>query len=168
MQAFRAAFKERDSGKALESRSMADERVISGRRTTPRNAVSETLLKQELSDDLAALLNTVNLASAQDIADFEFVKQSILNFGIDDLSSISSESHAIEDLGDRLKEILERYEARLVGNTLAVVKSSELDEINTRLSFHVTAEMYATPTDVPVEFVADIESYSGKMNVKRL
>ncbi len=168
MQAFRAAFKDKDSGKKLDSRNMAGERIISGRRATTRNAVSETLLKQELSDDLAALLNTVNLESTENLNDFKHVRQSILNFGIHDLSSISSESHALENIGSHLKDVLQIYESRLVDGTLAVLKSADLDEINTRLSFHVAAEMYATPTDVPVEFVADIESYSGKMNLKRL
>jgi type VI secretion system protein ImpF len=168
MQAFRAAFKEKDSSKKLESRSGADERIINGRRITPRNAVSEMQLKQELSDDLAALLNTVNLASTKNLDDFDHVRQSILNFGVHDLSSISSESQLVENIGAHLKDILQRYESRLVEGTLAVIKGAEFDEVNTRISFYVAAEMYATPTDVPVEFVADIESYSGKMNVKRV
>ncbi len=168
MQAFRSAFRERDSQKKIDLRSESDERVIAGRRNSPRNAVSEHLLKQELSEDLAALLNTVNLAAAENLDGFDYVKRSILNFGVGDMTSFSAESGATENVQAHLQEILQRYETRLVDGTVEVHKSVEFDEVNTRLSFHVAAEMYATPTDVPVEFVTDIESYSGKMNVKRL
>ena len=168
MQAFRAAFREKDSQKKIDLRSESDERVIAGRRSSPRNAVNENVLKQELSQDLAALLNTVNLAAAENLDGLDYVKQSILNFGVSDMTAFSAETHATENVQAHLKEVLQRYEIRLAGQTLEVSKSAELDEVNMRLSFHVSAEMYATPTDVPVEFVADIESYSGKMNVKRL
>ena len=168
MQAFRSAFREKDSQKKIDLRSESDERVISGRRNSPRNAVSEQLLKQELSDDLAALLNTVNLSAAENLDGFDFVKKSILNFGVGDMTAFSAESGATDRIQAHLKEVLQRYETRLVGGTIEVHKSVEFDEVNTRLSFHLAAEMYAAPTDIPVEFVTDIESYSGKMNVKRL
>jgi type VI secretion system protein ImpF len=168
MSAFRSAFQQRDSKKEIDIRTDADERIISSRMTTPRNAVSEVKLKQELSDDLSALLNTVNLASAENLDQFDYVRQSVLNYGVNDLTAISVDSRAVENVGDHLKEVLDTYESRLVGGTIAVDKSAKGDEVNTRVSFHVAAEMHASPSDVPVEFVADIESYSGKMNVKRL
>lgn len=167
MQAFRSAFRERDSGKELDIRSAADERIIPGRRTSPRNAVSETVLRQELADDLAALLNTVNLASIEDLRGLEEVRRSILNYGVDDLASISTESETMERLEGKLREVLEFCEARLVRGTVAVVRESAIDEINTKVAFHINAEMYASPSNVSVEFVADLDAYSGKLGVKR-
>lgn len=167
MQAFRSAFRERDSAKPLDIRSAADERIIPGRRTSPRNAVSEPVLRQELSDDLAALLNTVNLASIEDLTHLDEVRRSILNYGVDDIASISTESEAMDTLGERLREVLEFCEARLVRGTVSVSPESKFDDVSTRVAFHVNAEMYASPSNVPVEFIADLDAFSGKLNVKR-
>ena len=41
-----------------------------------------TLLKRDLAVDLLALANTIDLASAVDIADLDYVKRSIVNFGL--------------------------------------------------------------------------------------
>ena len=167
MHAFRSAFRERDSGKLLDARNAADERVIAGRRSSPRSVVSETILKQELADDLSALLNTVNLAAAEDLSDLDNVRRSILNYGIDDLTAISSDSRESESIGPRLLEVLRNYEARLVDGTVSLVADLETDEVNNRVSLHVSGEMYATPNDVQVEFIADVETYSGKVKVKQ-
>ena len=167
MQAFRSAYRERDSGKALDIRNAADERIIAGRRSTPRNTVNEATLKQELSDDLSSLLNTVNLASAIDLDGLDDVRHSILNYGVDDLTAVSSLSKDSDKIGPRLLEVLRDYEARLDKNTLRIVADIVTDDVNTRVSLHVSGEMYATPNDVPVEFIADVETYSGKMKVKQ-
>ena len=167
MQAFRSAFREKDSGKEIDIRTEADERVIAGRRTSPRSIVNENALKRELADDLSALLNTVNLAAATDLDGLDDVKHSILNYGVDDLTAISSISRDVENIGPRLLEILRDYEARLAHETMRIVADFETDEITTRMSLHLSGEMYATPSDVPVEFIADVEAYSGKVKVKQ-
>jgi len=167
MQAFRSAFRERDSGKEVDIRTDADERIIAGRRTTPRNTVNENTLRQELADDLSSLLNTVNLAAAVDLEEFDDVRHSIINYGVDDLTSISSGSRGVNNVGPRLLEVLRDYESRLADESLRIVSDQTNDDVNTRVSLHVSGEMYATPSDVPVEFVADVEAYSGKVKVKQ-
>ena len=167
MQAFRSAFRDKDSRKELDVRSESDERVIAGRRTTPRNTLNEIVLKQELANDMAALLNTINLEAIEDLSDLDDVRSSILNYGIDDLNSMSAESQMIDKLAPRLEKVLQTFEGRLVDGTLSVTQQADTDDVNTRVSFHVSAQMHATPADIPVEFVADIEAYSGKTQIRQ-
>jgi type VI secretion system protein ImpF len=167
MQAFRAAFRERDSSAKRDLRGSDEERIIAGRRSSPRNAVNEAVLKQELEDDLSALLNTVNLASAENLEGLDEVKTSILNYGIEDLTAISSESSGVADVGPRMCQVLKTYESRLIEGTISVQPRTVDEDKDTRIKFQISADMYATPADVPVEFVADVESYSGRMNVKQ-
>jgi type VI secretion system protein ImpF len=165
MQAFRSAFRERDSAKSLDIRTDSEERVIAGRRSSPRNAISEAVLREELSNDLASLLNTVNLDSIQSLDGLEDVRKSILNFGIADLTAISSDESAVEKIGDWLRDVLERYEPRLIRGSLIVSKDAEIDEESGRVRFHINAEMHSNPVDTPIEFIADIETNSGKMRL---
>ncbi len=167
MLAFRASFKERDSGKVIDEYSEAGERIIAGRRTSPRSAIRESVLKEELADDLSALLNTVNLESIEDLEGLEEVRRSILNYGIDDLTAISADSQEAKGIAPRLQQILRDHEDRLVDGSVRLAAESVTNEASARIAIHINAEMYASPTDVPVEFVADVESYSGKVRIKQ-
>ena len=168
MQAFRAAFRDRDSEKNVDMRSQDGERVIAGRRTTPRNSVSESTLRQDLASDLAALLNTVNLASAVDLGGLDEVQTSILNYGVDDLTSVAAHSGSAGNFPAKIRKVLQTYEARLAGGTITVSPNEKLDELNTKLSLHVSAEMYATPSDIPIEFVADVEPFGSGVTLSKL
>ncbi len=74
MQAFRAAFHDKDSAKVLDLRTNEEERVIAGRRSSPRNAVNEAVLRQELAEDLGSLLNTINFASVENLDGLELCR----------------------------------------------------------------------------------------------
>jgi type VI secretion system protein ImpF len=168
MHAFREAFRMRDAAKPIDNRNNAGERVIAGRRASPRSSVGEAALRSELGEDLASLLNTVELAAIEDLLGFEQVGSSILNFGVPDLTAIVASPEAARRVANLLKQRLELYECRLVPGTV-VISSEPLDDTASgQLRFHINAEMYSTPTDVPVEFVVDVEAESGKIKVLRL
>jgi type VI secretion system protein ImpF len=166
MQAFRASFEARDSGKEIDERTENDERMVAGRRTSPRNAVSATVLRNELTQDLQSLLNTVNLAAAEDLEALPEVSQSILNFGVDDLAGIAFDSQSAIALDSRMRDVLINFEPRLIRDTIMISRNKNRDGSDARLAFHVTAEMHAAPHDIAVEFVADVETYSGQVLVK--
>jgi type VI secretion system protein ImpF len=166
MQAFRASFEARDSSKQIEERNESGETIVAGRRTTPRNAVSASALQSELAADLQSLLNTVNMEASEDLEGLPEVKKSILNFGVDDMTSITADTEEAASLDKRLREILLTYEPRLIRNTVAVIRKAMQDDSDSRLAFHITSEMHATPHDIAVEFVADVETYSGQTSVK--
>jgi type VI secretion system protein ImpF len=168
MHAFRAAFSSRDARKTVDERDTSGERVIASRRSSPRNLVSHKDLKEELSDDLAALLNTVKMSSCEDLSPFSHVAKSILNYGLSDLTAISIDEIMVNDIGDGLKAVLVEYEPRLIANTIQVERDETVDDGLLKIRFNVHAEMFATPVDVPVEFVADLELDSGNMRISRL
>ena len=168
MHAFREAFRMRDAAKPIDNRNDAGERVIAGRRTSPRSAVGEVALRSELGEDLASLLNTVELGAIEDLHDYERVASSILNFGVPDLAAIAASPEAARQVANLLRQRLELYECRLVAGTVVVSGEPLDDTASGQLRFHINAEMYSTPTDIPVEFVADVEVESGKIRVFRM
>lgn len=165
MQAFRQAFKDRDSAKELDLRTEGEERVIAGRRSSPRNAVSEPILRQQLAEDLGSLLNTINLAASENLEGLEHVKASILNFGVADLTALSSEEDRVALINDWLSETLRQFEPRLVKESLNIIRESAFDETSGLIRFHVRGEMHSNPTNTHIEFVADVETNSGKLRV---
>jgi type VI secretion system protein ImpF len=79
MHAFREAFRNKDAEKELDLRDDTGERIIASRRVQARSWANETALRRDLAEDLTRLLNTVNLASAEDLSDFSYVARSIVN-----------------------------------------------------------------------------------------
>ena len=168
MQAFRDSARARDSRKIADERDADGERVIAGRRNMVRRATNEQALRRELSEDLATLLNTVNLGSTLDISNLPYVASSILNFGLADVSALTVDEMAVADVSAELCDILRTYEPRLVPASLEVERVVDADTTDMRIRFLIRAEMRASPVDVPIEFVADLEIETAKMQISRL
>ncbi len=167
MFAFREAFNEGDARKRIEER-VGGERVISGRSALRRRGTDEALLRRDLAVDLLALANTIDLASTIDITDLDYVRRSVVNFGLPDFSELSSLDLGINEIGEHLKAALLAHEPRLRPETIHVEKNVEVDDMSHRVSFSVSAEMACNPLDLPMEFVAEVEVGSGKIQLTRL
>ncbi len=98
---------------------------------------------------------------------WNFAGASILNFGVADLTAVSADENAVELIGEWLRSSLERFESRLVPNSLTVVKEPGIDEESGHIRFHVQAEMHSNPSNTHIEFVADIETNNGKMRLSQ-
>jgi len=81
MFAFREAHKERDARVVADLRDEHGARIIAGRRAR-KGAITEGQLREQLAHDLNALLNTINMETGFDLAEFPHVRESILNYGI--------------------------------------------------------------------------------------
>lgn len=166
MFAFREAFRQKDSRKALDLRDDTGERMIAGRRS--RASVTEAVLRRDLAEDLSGLLNTINLGSAEDLSEFSFVSRSILNYGLTDLTGYTVGEAAIDELSEELRIALSEHEPRLINETVEVKQDETVETSNQKLRFLVSAEMHASPVDIPVEFVAELELDSGTMRIAKL
>ncbi len=88
MQVFRAAHAAGDARK--QDAALKDgERDLTKRSRQRRDGVDERTLRRELSLDLGNLMNTVRLDATLDLDDWPYIRKSVINYGFDDLSSLS-------------------------------------------------------------------------------
>lgn len=167
MHAFRDAFDAKDSKRKIVER-VAGEKVISGRGSLKRRGASETILKRDLAIDLTSLVNTVDLGSAIDLTDLEFVSNSVLNFGLYDVAHLTSDEMAVNGIAADLLNALIQHEPRINKETLQVERSKEFDETNQKMRYEISAEMLSKPLDIPLEFVAEVDVASGKVHLSQL
>lgn len=166
MSAFREAFVARDARKRV-AETVGGERVVPGRHSTQRRG-NEATMRRDLSVDLASLLNTIDLASAVDLRDLRHVANSIVNYGLRDVGSLTSQEEEVDRIKDDLKRAFLNYEPRLNPDSIQVERDETIDDVNQRLRFSVSAEMFFRPANVLIDFVAEIDVGSGKINLSRL
>jgi type VI secretion system protein ImpF len=166
LQAFRDAARAGDARRAEIGHSDDGARIVSQR--SSRLTSNEGQLRQSLDIDLGHLLNTVNLASSLDLDAYPNVRRSVLNFGMQDLVHLTTDSVKLMHLAESLRAALLAHEPRLDASTLHIVQQDDLDEVNQRIAFSVRADLLCRPVDVPLEFVAEIDVGSGKVDLRNL
>ena len=149
MNVFRNAARERDAGKTAEEMT-EDGRILSVRSLERREGASQATLREHLAQDLANLMATINLESTLPLDGLDHVRRSVLNFGMADLTHMTTEDVRRNRLANDLKKALLAHEPRLIA------------------AFDITAEMAAKPVDVPLEFVAEIDTGVGKVALTNL
>lgn len=165
MLAFREAAVARDARKRVVQ-TVGGERVVPGRHSSQRKG-DEAALKRDLSLDLIALLNTVELGASVDLDGLDHVKKSILNYGLRDIGRLTSEERQVYLIRDDLRAALVQFEPRLNPETIQIERG-ETEDADQRIRFVVAVEMFCKPTDVSVDFVADLDVGSGKISLSRL
>jgi type VI secretion system protein ImpF len=167
MHAFRAAHEARDATTKIDLRTDGGERVIAGRRLRPRQAITEQMLRREVARDLDALLNGVAMESTVDMEEAPYVRKSILNFGLPDISSLTIDAAEAKRIPGEIRAALINFEPRLAAASLEIERDLSVDVDELKVRFRVRADLTCYPVQVPVEFVADIIE-SGKIVVNRL
>jgi len=168
MSVFRIAHREKDAKKTVDLRDAAGERVLAGRRASARALVSERELQAQVQADLGNLLNTVNLASTQDLDGYDEVQRSIINYGIPDIMTRTIDEASIDEMVDELELAIRRFEPRIISRSIVVRRDTTIDKAELKVRFVVAAEISMQPENVPVEFVADIEVDNPKFIINQI
>ncbi len=164
MLAFRHAFKNR---KAKGNDGITSEPVIVQSRRAVAAAVSERELRDNLTIDLEALLNTTNLESTLDLGSMEYVRKSIVNYGIHDLVHRTTDDKNTFVIAQELREAIMRYEPRIMADSLQISRDTVSSDDELKIRFIVKGDMDCDPAPAPVEFVANLEVASGKLAVSK-
>jgi len=152
----------------------------------PRNPV-ESLARQVLQEeaflgnirrDLQWLFNAVSLEAAVDLDGFDFrdefnrprnyLKESVLNFGIQDLSGHTASSVKAAHLENRLRLAVAHFEPRLLPGSVKVdVQAREAFNHNA-LSFDLHGDLWMQPSPWPQHWKTDVDLETGAVRVEPL
>ena len=147
------------------------ERVIAGRRTAARAAITEPMLRREVARDLDALMNTIDARiDAGPAPSIEHVRQLDPEFRLSRYRAPLDRRDARSTTSaDEIEAALIELRAaarRRARSTSRATRSVDAAELKVR--FIVRADLFCDPLNVPVEFVADVELDSGKIMINRL
>jgi type VI secretion system protein ImpF len=127
----------------------------------PRNRVQLMReLKAAVRRDLEWLLNTRR--PNVEIAGFEELAKSLLNYGLPDFSGTGPISETARTaLTSQIREIIRAHEPRLI--QVDVELSGENEPLDRTLRFRINALLRADPAPEPVVFDSQIEAGSGEV-----
>lgn len=138
--------------KKLESR---DKRVLSVRR-----------LRECIKRDLAWLLNTGNLADVQDLSAYPLVAESVLNYGMPDLTGITAVSTDVHAIERRLRQVILMYEPRILKNRLRVRVTTTDEMSRNALRFEIECDMWAEPVPERLYLKTEVDLETGNVSVE--
>jgi type VI secretion system protein ImpF len=166
MHVFRSAHDAR-SAKAVSDGETVDGETVARSRRVVRQGMNEQTLRQEVAINLGYLLNTVCLGAAQDLSEFPYAARSIINFGVPDIASIAMVSAGVETIPAAIVDAVRRYEPRLIASTVRCVRDESVESHTLNIRFHVSGDLDCDPVAVPVQFVADLDLHTAKVQMGR-
>ncbi len=138
----------------VESR---QERVLSLRQY--RNAVLR---------DLAWLLNTSGeRLSVQDLEDYPFVAESVLNYGIPDLTGALTSAVDPTEMEQRILHAIHHYEPRILHHSIKVKLIPPSEQLgNHSLGFEIEGELWAKPLSESLFLKTELDLETGQCTVQ--
>jgi type VI secretion system protein ImpF len=134
-------------------------------REAPRNR-NQLLadLKKAVRRDLENLLNT-RVRCVPYLTDLEELKQSLVNYGIPDLTGLSpGTSKERDEFRRAIESVILQFEPRLKKLSVRLVDQTETIERTIR--FHIEAVLHAEPAPEPVAFDSTVRLTTGTFEVK--
>jgi type VI secretion system protein ImpF len=119
--------------------------------------------KQAVARDLEALLNTRCIDLEEEIERYPYARNSVINFGIIDLSSLSlldPDDRAL--LRDKIRITIERHEPRLTKVKVTLDAPRDMERM---LRFRVDAVLKVHPNKPPVSFDAMLQLSSNAYQI---
>jgi type VI secretion system protein ImpF len=123
-------------------------------------------LRESVLRDLAWLLNTTNLASAQDLSAYPEVAASVVNFGIPDLSGKSLSGTDAAVLERALRQAVTDFEPRIMRHTLKVrLAVNESQMSHNAMTFLIEGDLWAQPVPLRIYLKTEIDLDMGDVKV---
>ncbi len=116
--------------------------------------------------DMGSLLNTDPLGTVQDLSAFPLVEHSVINYGFPNLSGLTVNSKAPQDLEQVLRQVIVDFEPRILADSLKVVVRVERDrEGHEAVAFSVEGELWADPVPVDMALRGTVDFDNGAISI---
>lgn len=124
---------------------LTDDEPDKGVEPRERRVLSIRTLREGVMRDLAWLLNTTNLLSVIDTQKLPHISNSVINYGMPDISGISVAGLNLGDLERCIRQAIWDFEPRLVRASVKVKANAASAGENNKIMFEIEADMWAQP-----------------------
>lgn len=120
-------------------------------------------LRESVLRDLNWLFNATQYSG--DLADHPEVQASVVNYGLPAVSGRPASSLELGELSRSLREVLLRFEPRLVPHTVRVHAEPRSEAQHNVISFRMEAQLWSQPIPLEIYMRTDMDLESGQTRV---
>jgi type VI secretion system protein ImpF len=149
---------------------LTDHEPDATREVREHRSSSARSLRQSVMRDLGWLLNAQGIASAQDVARYPGVAESVLNFGFYDLAGKSASNLDVARIERLMADAIRAFEPRILPGTLRVrvIHAGRADEMSGQhntIAFIVEGDLHAHPVPERLYLRTELDLEAGKVKV---
>jgi len=132
-----------------------------------RRVLSMRQLRQAVLRDLAWLLNTGHLETTDELEDYPYVRDSVLNYGMPDITGISASSADTVALERFVKDAIVKFEPRISPDSLhvSIVRDESVMGRNAMV-YTIEGQLWAEPTPTMLYLKTEVDLETGNFDVK--
>lgn len=131
-----------------------------------RRVISMRKLRECVLRDLAWLFNTMPLSQTEDLDDFPMVRESVLDYGMEDFAGVTLSGVDPIDLERRIKTAITLFEPRIIRKTLKVRSVMPDDpEYRNALAFEIEGELWGQPVPTRLYLKSEVDLEDGSLTV---
>ena len=131
-----------------------------------RRVLSIQRLRAGVLRDLGWLLNTGYLETTEDLDAFPEARQSVINYGMPDLSGLSASSSDTVRLEKAVRKAIVDFEPRINSRSLKVSINIDNDEMSRNsMVFKIEGELWAQPTPLALFLKTEVDLETGDVTV---
>lgn len=146
---------------------LTDHQPEKSKESTTQQSMSQKEFKEAVIRDLGWLLNSVSLDVCVDLDAYPEVKQSVLNFGLPDISGHTSSTIDVKTVENSVKRAIRQFEPRIIRNSLRVkVHSSPSDMSHNSLVFEIEGAVFGQPSPFQIVLRSELNLECGEFSVK--
>lgn len=112
--------------------------------------------------DLAWLINTTSLSAVEDLESYPEISSSVLNFGIPELTGLTSHAVDTAALARIVKQAILNFEPRFLPRTLKVeVEANPSEMSGNTLIFRIEGQIWAKPSPLALHLRTEVDLESN-------
>ena len=116
--------------------------------------------------DLAWLLNTSTLATAQNLDDYPLVSHSVVNYGIHDLVGTTLSSADVPEIQRQIRQAIWDFEPRISRETVTVKVTVSENQMNQNaMTFDIEGDLWAQPLPLRLYLRTELDLETGNMEI---
>ncbi len=148
---------------------LTDDEPEQGVESRDRRVLSLDKIRACVLRDLQWLLNASNMDQVKDLEEYPQVQNSVLNYGIPDLTGLTASGIQVSELERRIRDAIWRFEPRILRHTLRVTARlyGNLSN-NNALVFEIAGEMWAQPLPLQLYMRTEVDLDTGNVMVQEM
>lgn len=146
---------------------LTDDEPTSTQEGRDKRVMSMQQIRRSVLRDLEWLFNTACRSDAEELKDYPQVITSVLNYGMPDLTGLTSSSVNVVELERTVQSVIKRYEPRILPSTIAVDAISNPEELGTNaVCFEIRGMLWAQPLPERLYVKTDVDLETGLCKVQ--